>query len=213
MAAIDRLTAFDAACGLKTEFGLEKNALRRCYSEIPRNNTQIPSDKKNSFGYEFSKSDGSNASDLSSVASSDCSIYESEWNEDQVDFEGDFGYTEASTYFFIKETVVESPKEKPKTKRESSLRRLLQTSDNGACAEKKPRQVAHDLRSRNSSYSSSASSTNRQFDFRLCLNCAQLYACAGQGESEIVSLEGQRWKYCSGECHITHLSSVVNRQR
>ena len=56
----------------------------------------------------------------------------------------------------------------------------------------------------------------RHFGFRKCTHCYQIYACERGGEdAEDVRVpeDCKRNKYCSGECHLTHLSSLYEKQR
>lgn len=56
----------------------------------------------------------------------------------------------------------------------------------------------------------------RHFGFMKCIHCLQIYACerGNDAEEEAGILEDyKRSKYCSGECHLTHLSSLYEKQR
>ena len=56
----------------------------------------------------------------------------------------------------------------------------------------------------------------RRFGFTKCTHCQQIYACERGGEEQEergVLEDYKRSKYCSGECHLTHLSSLYEKQR
>lgn len=193
----DVLQAIPSQGGIEELRSNTEVTLRRCFSDIPFNRSETDL-SVTSTSYCSSVSPEENEYfESSSVCSVDSSIINNELfslerEEEPEDKE------EEEAYFFVRTPVKELKPCK------SSLSRIFKGS---------PCNVNLDTnsRSRNSSSASSVSSS-KHFDFRNCLHCSQVYASVG-GDIENFSLEGQKWKYCSGECHITHLSSAINRER
>lgn len=102
---------------------------------------------------------------------------------------------------------------KPRCHSSSELRASLRNSDftlttAAATQHSKPR-------SQSSNALPSARFSRRRehgFEFRKCMNCEKMYASS---EKEAFDCErwDVRWKYCSGECHVTHISRTCQAKQ
>mmetsp|Transcript_8638 Transcript_8638/g.10372 ORF Transcript_8638/g.10372 Transcript_8638/m.10372 type:complete len:211 (-) Transcript_8638:245-877(-) len=55
---------------------------------------------------------------------------------------------------------------------------------------------------------SDISIVSRHCGFRKCIYCNGIFASAHRTYSV-----AERWKYCSGECHVTHLARIISRKK